>query len=319
MNLNVNRNQCIAFLNDEGLSYIEKPERGELQLNSPFVADSKKRCGINYRKNGTWNCFKSGQSGSWWEFVASVKSISINEARLLFLKHYYNLGSSLWYSEAEEPEPKENDLQFPGGTISFNPRIHIEYCDYLKNRYFTDLHFNTIKLFVNTSQRRIHFPVYENGKLIFYAGRAIDSNNPLRWLNSGGNAHGPIWGLDSVGDEIWIFEGIFDAIRVYPKGVAIFGNHLREEQLKKLLAKNPLKFVVVCDGDGPGRIGQYKTALKLFDNHPNVWFHVWEPGAKDFGGIANPKPNLIKVDKKFKLQFNFNENINFQTENVLKQ
>lgn len=312
MNVNVTREHVVSFLLDEGLNFVEKPERGELQLNSPFAPDNKRRCGVNYRKNGTWNCFKSGTSGSWFEFVAHVRGTSTSEARLYFLKKYYSASSLLYGNYSRKEEEESPKLSFPAGTVPLLPSLHGEYVRYLRSRHFSDTHFEQLKLYVCVPQRRVLFPVYESGVLLFYAGRAIDDNNPLRWLNSGGNSHGAVWGLDHVGDEVWVFEGVFDAVRLYPRGVATFGNHLRQSQLSKLLALNPIKFVVVGDGDNPGRSGQYKTALQLYEHHPNVWYHVWSPGYKDYSSVSTPVPNLQKVDKNFKLQFSFNEAVNFK-------
>lgn len=315
MNLSVSKEQVLSFLNDEGLQYVEKPERGELQLNSPFVSDSKRRCGVNYKKNGTWNCFKSGNSGSWFEFVAQVRGTTTQEARLYFLKKYFNYESLYGSSQSVRHDYVEPKVvcEFPNGTERLNTASHPEYVKYLRSRHFSDTHLRELRLYVNTLQRRVLFPVYESGVLQFYAGRAIDSNNPLRWLNSGGNSHGAVWGLDHVGDEVWVFEGVFDAVRLYPRGVATFGNYLRESQLRKLLALNPIKFVVVGDGDDPGRFGQYRTATQLYEYHPNVWYHVWEPGSKDYSSMENLNPTLRKVDKHFKLHFNFNEATNFKS------
>ena len=314
MNLSVSKQQVLSFLNDEGLQYVEKPERGELQLNSPFVSDNKRRCGVNYKKNGTWNCFKSGHSGSWFEFVAQVRGTSLQEARLYFLKKYFNYESLYGSSQSLRHDYVERNVlcEFPPGTVKLHPTLHPEYVSYLRSRHFEDVHLRNLQLYVNTHQRRVLFPVYDSGVLQFYAGRAVDSNNPLRWLNSGGNSHGAVWGLDHVGDEVWVFEGIFDAVRLYPRGVATFGNYLREQQLRKLLNVNPIKFVVVGDGDEPGRFGQYRTALQLYEHHPNVWYHVWEPGYKDYSSMESLSPKLRKVDANFKLHFNFNEVTQFK-------
>ena len=58
-----------------------------------------------------------------------------------------------------------------------------------------------------------------------------------------------VWGLDRVGEneEVWITEGIFDAISV--KGVAVFGKNPKPLQIRQILAKNPKRIVIAFDTD----------------------------------------------------------------------
>lgn len=316
MTIKPNRLQIIQFLIDEGITnFKEKPERGELLINSPFVRDYKNKCGINYRKGGAWNCFKSGNYGSWWSFVSFLKGFESNkESQLWFLRNYFSMDQikSNFISEDDDSvNVVESDLFFGEETRPITPNDKI-YISYLKKRHFTDDMIKELKIFINHKERRITFPVYENGKLIFYAARSIDKENPIRWLNSLGASSHPIWNLENVRDEIWIFEGIFDAVRIWPKGIAIFGLTLRDEQLKKIIDKNPYKVVVIGDGDEPGRKGQKRIIEKLIGKVDNLWFHLWEPGFKDFGEMIDVKPNLFKVDEKWEMNFMFNEKINFK-------
>lgn len=307
-----NKEQITSFLLDEGISdWREKDDRGELLINSPFVSDSKKKCGINWKK-GVWNCYKSGQGGNIWSFVKRIKDLqSENEARLWFLKNYFSnedIKESL--SHQEDRRETSYKLLFPKGTRRIESNDH-EYISYLKSRYFNEEMIRDLSIHINEEERRVVFPIYNFGKLSFYARRAIDSTNPIRWLNSTGEGSDPVWNIDRVRDEIWIFEGIFDAVRMYPKGVAIFGAHIRDGQVKKILDKSPHKIVVVCDGDAPGRKSQFETASKLSQLHPNVWIHLWKPGAKDFGEMKEIKPDLLRFDTKGRLLFVLNENTNF--------
>lgn len=311
--MKLKREQIKNFLIDSGIDWIEKEERGEFLINSPFVFDSKKKAGINYKKGGLFNCFKTGKGGSFFTLVKEVKNFdSDSEARHWFVRNYFTLSeltNQMIHKVSDESEPQESDVEFPPGTLSFNKNKHYEYYEYLKKRHFSDSMIDELKIFVSEFERRIVFPTYDAaGNLEFYARRTIDPKNDLRWLNSASQGKNPVWNLDNVGEIIYIFEGIFDAIRVFPRGVAIFGNTLRDGQAKKILSKKPYKIVVVCDGDEPGRYGQRRTANKLAEMHKNVWIHLWDKkGPKDFGDMNEIKLNEILWDTSGKLLWELNE------------
>jgi hypothetical protein len=305
------RNQIEQFLLDEGFSdYKERLEKGEFLVNSPFVRDNKKKLGISYKKGGVWNCFKSGNHGSWWSFVKLIKGFDSNkESQIWFLRNYFTIDQiklNLLISgkEIEVEEPEEKDPQFGNYILPFNLEKDKIYFDYLKKRHFSENIISEIKLFIDHKDRRVVFPVYEGNKLIFYAARAINSDNPIRWLNSKGTSFHPIWNLENVREEIWIFEGIFDAVRIWPKGVAIFGLNMHDEQIKKILDKNPYKIVVVLDDDSYGFLAKKRVADRFASLHPNVWVHIMKDDKyKDFGEMeeVNSNLNLIKWDNSGKL------------------
>lgn len=300
MFINPTRQQIYQFLIDEGFSdYKERTEKGEFLINSPFVNDQKKKLGISYSKGGVWNCFKSGNHGSWWSFVKLIKGFNSNkESQIWFLRNYFTIDQiklNLMINQNYIPidEPEEKDPQFGDYILPFNFNKDKIYLEYLKKRYFTEEIINNLKIFIDHKDKRIVFPVYENDKLIFYAARAINCDNPIRWLNSKGSSFHPVWNLDNVRDEIWIFEGIFDAIRVWPKGVTIFGLNMHDEQIKKILNKNPYKIVVVLDDDSYGFLAKKRVADKIASMHPNVWVHIMKDNKyKDFGEMLDVESNL---------------------------
>jgi hypothetical protein len=307
------RQQIEQFLIDEGFSdYKERTEKGEFLINSPFVRDLKKKLGISYSKGGVWNCFKSGNHGSWWSFVRIIKGFDSNkESQIWFLRNYFTMDQiklNLLISgkQVEVPEVEEKDPQFGDYILPLNFNKDQIYINYLKKRYFNEDILKDLKIFVDHKDKRVVFPVYENNKLIFYAARAINPDNPIRWLNSKGSSFHPIWNLENVRDEIWIFEGIFDAVRVWPKGVAIFGLNMHDEQIRKILDKNPYKIVVVLDDDSYGFMAKKRVADRFASLHSNVWVHIMKNDKfKDFGemDIVEPNLNLIKWDNSGKLMW----------------
>lgn len=300
MFINPTRQQIYQFLIDEGFSdYKERTEKGEFLINSPFVKDQKKKLGISYSKGGVWNCFKSGNHGSWWSFVKLIKGFNSNkESQIWFLRNYFTidqikLNLMINQNDIIIEEPEEKDPQFGDYILPFNPIKDKIYLEYLKKRFFNEEIIKDLKIFIDHKDQRVVFPVYDQNKLIFYAARAINPDNPIRWLNSKGTSSHPVWNLENVRDEIWIFEGIFDAIRVWPKGVTIFGLNMHDEQIKKILDKNPYKIVVVLDDDSYGFLAKKRVADRISSLHPNVWVHIMKDDKyKDFGEMPEIEPNL---------------------------
>jgi hypothetical protein len=58
-----------------------------------------------------------------------------------------------------------------------------------------------------------------------------------------------VWGLSLQrrGEEIWLAEGVFDAIAV--RGVALYGNQASAQQLQAILSLEPKRLVVALDND----------------------------------------------------------------------
>lgn len=310
--MKINREHIIQFLTDECIGYSERKERGELLINSPVVSDSKKKAGINYKKNGAWNCFKSGEGGSFWKFVKIIKNFENEKvSKLYFIKNYFSqqdLLSSV-YENDEVISIKEEELFLPSDARKITKQ-DVAYYEYLLSRHFTDEIIERSNVMISEKERRVIFPIYERGKLTFFAKRSIDPLNPLRWLNSKSENANPVWNIENVGSEIFIFEGLFDSARLWPKGVAIFGNTLREGQMKKILDQDPYKIVVVLDGDDVGREAQKRTAKKLAEKHNNVWIHLWDKGGeKDFSAMEQVTVNETRWNTKGQLLHAFNERL----------
>ena len=93
---------------------------------------------------------------------------------------------------------------------------------------------------------------------------------------------------------------------MWPKGVAIFGLNMHDEQIKKILDKNPYKIVVVLDDDSYGFMAKKRVADRFASLHSNVWVHIMKDDRfKDFGemDIVEPNLNLIKWDNSGKLMW----------------
>jgi len=120
---------------------------------------------------------------------------------------------------------------------------------------------------------RCVIPIHnENGELIAYAGRAIDSVEPKYKLPTGFKKSAVLYNLHralqvETGErELIIVEGFFDAMKVhqagYPFVVALMGCTLSDEQ-EQLLAQHVGMVVLMLDGDDAGRAGAQSIAARL--------------------------------------------------------
>lgn len=304
------------YLLDKGIDYKTKEAKGEFYICSPFTGDSKFKCGISWSKNPpVFNCFKSGTKGNFITFVKLLEGMETSREAIIYLfKNYMTKDDMLEFSNSffgevkiEKNEKIKEKLAFSDEYQKLKIDTNSKYYQYLKGRNFSDEMIVKSNIFFSETERRVIFPVYENGELIFYAKRAID-NHPLRWINSHSHGVDPIWNLENAGETIYLFEGIFDAVRMWPNGVSIFGKSLSDGQINKIIKKKFHKIVVILDNDSYGRESQEKIAEKLAERHRNVWINLWrEDDKKDLSEMDNIDLNLIKFDLKGKLLKKLND------------
>jgi len=110
----------------------------------------------------------------------------------------------------------------------------------------------------------------------------------LPWIKSELDGIQPIWNLENISDEeIWLFEGIFDAIHII-NGVATLGVAFGDIK-DKLLKRNFKKYIIVMDNDIAGRKAKLRIAKELKDEGKNVYIYNYKginEEYKDFGEMA---------------------------------
>ncbi len=294
MNVDRMKTSILEFLADEGLDdslkLFDSEDNFQIKINDPFIEDDKQRLGISIQYFDDGDCevvfqgFKSvgnlgdDYHGSFWKFIRLYKEFNSNkEAYTWFIKNYLfkNLKNLEFKSkEAPKEEEEEIELILPKGSEKINEN-HVDATNYLFRRGIETNYSNNI--YVLKEEKRIIFPVYENGKLIYYAGRSYNPRTTLRWKNASVKGLAPIWNLENInGDIVYIFEGIFDAILV-PQAVALFGsNNIGKHYYEKILAKNFSRINLVFDNDEPGYHAKYKLAEILAKKHKNIYIYNWK-------------------------------------------
>jgi len=318
----------ISFLQDEGLANPIKisnendPHHWKVHINDPFIEDTKKRMGImivrftdKYTGEDVecvvFHGFKSAAcltndkySGDWYNFVRLVKKFETRrEAKDWFDMTYIYRGQNLLkrgigkQNQDTLLKKKKTKVLWPVRfkRLDLHYRLHYPYVKYLyKTRKVPLDRIKNDKIFVDIGTQRIIFPIYDefnNGELISYAGRLI-TQNPYQtpWIKPKGEGIFPVWNLNNVnGEELWLFEGIFDAIQ-HPDGVALLGVAFGNIK-NKILRKHFSKYIIVMDNDDPGRRAKIAIATELRDKyHKCVYIYDYagidSQEAKDFGEMA---------------------------------
>lgn len=112
---------------------------------------------------------------------------------------------------------------------------------------------------------RIVVPHLEAGAWRGFVARTIDPENPDRYRTPRGMPRRKmLWNGERLAGapEIWVVEGVFDALALWPHAVATYGTGVSEEQLQ-MLSVWP-RVVVAFDGEAAedGRLLAFKLKLR---------------------------------------------------------
>src|SRR5437016_11697844 len=100
----------------------------------------------------------------------------------------------------------------------------------------------------------------EKGRLVAYAGRAINGEEPKYRFPAGFRKSQVLFNLDRAsqadGPNVIVVEGFFDALKVHQAGhpavVALMGSSFSQRQLELLMSRFA-SVTLMLDGDQPGR------------------------------------------------------------------
>lgn len=316
--LTIKKQAIESFLIEENIRFKDKKSKGEFYMCSPFDhSDSDFRSSISYAKNGAFNCFKTNQHGNFFKFVKLVKRLrSIDEVKLWLFKQSWFVDSVLENIETATIDDSStqqnnkslnnNSLVLPEYFEKFHKNLadHKPYYNYLKQRNIREDVIDKLELYINPSMmhRRIVFPVYDNQNLIFYTGRTIDDKKiSLRWYSQGLEGKDPVFFLNPSNPTFFIFEGMFDCLRI-DGGVCTFGAMVSEGKVRKILDHMPSKIVVVMDSDNTGINSQIKLANLFSQYHSDVFVFDWinfsnyRYGEKDFSTLPEEFFRLAKYN-----------------------
>jgi hypothetical protein len=302
-----------SFL-ENNFGEIKQTSTGEYRINSIYEDDNKFHLYINTEK-GVFNDFKSGESGTLLKLISEFIGIPKNKVFYHLIKEYSNKEDLKKFTIIEDKR-KTLTLELPEGLTFFSENttgiIRDQAWNYLESRgiprkNIMDLGY--IYCPVSEYDRTIFVPFYENGEIVYFITRDFTEKNLIRYRNpTGFNSKSFVYNIDKIEKEVFIFEGIFDALMLENQiGTAMLSADLGKEQVIKIWNKTPENIIFVPDNDFTGirtLENNIKTILKykppslvrsniLVYNIPNKY--------KDFGeaGRHNIDINECKEYNKF--------------------
>ena len=120
---------------------------------------------------------------------------------------------------------------------------------------------------------RVVIPIHDEcGRLVAYAGRAVDGREPRYRFPAGFGKSQVLFNFHRAAatrsETVWVVEGFFDCLRVGQAGlesvVALMGTELYQRPAQ-LLRDRFRGVVLMLDGDAAGRLGSDRVAARLRD------------------------------------------------------
>jgi hypothetical protein len=200
----------------------------------------------------------------------------------------------LEFLEEVAPErPKEGDLGPPQGFVPFRGNEDSlalsPYREYVRRREV--LEFATAvgagACLDGRMGGRVVVPHVVGGEWRGFSARAVMPGLEPKYLYPPGMPRRTsLWGLEWTpddGEPIYVVEGVFDALPLFPYGVATFGKSVTDEQIE-MLAAIPRPVVVCLDGDAWTEGRALAARLSMRSREIVAWARL--PPGKDPGTLG---------------------------------
>ena len=238
--------------------------------NKGHTPDTKNKMGINYIYGYT-HCFRCKTRHKLTYFLNSIDA-NYNNDDFIF----------------EDNEPlvvTKTEVEFPNEFINvmdlFDDRypIYTQALEYIEDRIGLDLalKLNVGFCHIGKYANRIIIPIFDKGEnIIYFVARSIFKFIEPKILNPVGERRSILynWNTAQNFSEIYIMEGIFGALTVYPYGVATLGKEITEEQILVILRSNIKIVNIVLDGNAIE--DAYKVAAKIRNLTSRIRLRVYE-------------------------------------------
>lgn len=230
----------------------KKTSSGEWHFNTPFERDGKLRLYVNPEK-GRFYDQKRQVGGSFSGFVAEYLDIQLVEVASLLIREYSSRADKENLDIKEIVEVKK-ELDLPEGLVFFENKltgpIRNRAAKYLRDRKIDLTGLGYVYKNGSDYNKRIFVPFYEEGRMVYFIARAF-YDTKLRYKNPDGiNASDVVYNIDKIEDEVFIFEGVFDALSLKNRvSTCMLSNKLKQEQAIKILDRMPSRIVFVLDND----------------------------------------------------------------------
>lgn len=296
-----------GYLEDKGIAYSTSGENispGWIGINCPYCGDSKNHFGINLR-NKLNSCWRCGNKGNPFTLVKVLEQETDSRIINEILKRY--VSADVVLPDIEYPadlalpqefislwdwHKKMEEYNFNQWTVADGEMMApINAMAYLQARgYCPEDAIQQYKLMwsgiLGKWAFRLIIPVFMNGRMVNFAGRATNGQEPT--YKNCPNARAPmpindtLYGYDEIGmgETIVLCEGPLDKWRLGKGALATFGLVLTTAQALLLFKKKPKKIVFLYDSD----VSEDREKLKVVDRSVGkIWFCPTETFILDKG------------------------------------
>lgn len=292
---------------------------GEWTVNSFLTQDTKRKLYIN-KDTGVFIDFKSSDDengkGTFLKLVKEYKGLNNNYEALQYLVDNYNFKVKKSIKETKEEINNSKiieDFLIKDRPIFFkNPeKLGIfgkKAYNYVLSRKLNDSYYPYLGYIFNSSSRyneRIVIPFFEKGKMVYFITRAVDKDNPLRYLNADKlDSKQFLFNVDKINDEVIICEGTFDAMSITSDQAAtcLLSADISTRQMEKLFEKKPATIIYVPDQDKTGLTKMHSNINKIISHCPyeglKIYIYTLPAGCKDLNDmkIKTGKDYILKKE-----------------------
>jgi len=259
----------IRFLMRQGLDPQPSGD-DDVVVCCPFCSDHKPRLGVNTGpRNGLWNCFNCGRSGDLLALLTAPEVGGMTYADAL---------RSILHQRTGRPTSPERqtileDSATPPAAVSLPAEFHVlrngpepetgesirsaPFRQYLNERGLSPATVEQYGIgYCRTGKYawRVVIPIMFFGTLISFVARAIGDRQPKVLTPPGGRTGTVLFNLDRLWgrEDVVLVEGIFDALAMPDRAVAVLGSRLSAAQIRLLIESGVKRLIFCFDPDQSG-------------------------------------------------------------------
>lgn len=282
----------VNFLQEYGQLYIKG---NKINMRCMLCGDSKKslrkrRLTVVCDNNVSfYSCLNCGRSGTFAELVSELKGISIGEAiKSVETIEFEDVKKTLTLhpsaSESEQPKLKDetNLTTILEDCISLDTEV-TSYIDKQYKRALGKFLWDRkipldYKIFVARSGKykgRFIIPIYHGNEIVYFQGRAINTNSDLKFKNPTVEKTGIIMNVEHFKRDKFIIvtEGIIDAMMVEDhQGTCVLGGSVSDDFLSELYKYTNKGIIIAVDNDERGNKEREKLSNESKYNKQLYYF-----------------------------------------------